>query len=38
MVATESVSRSGFTNDVRRLAERRHNIELVDLDRLYSGS
>jgi uncharacterized protein len=32
------VSRSGFTNDVRRLAERRDDIELVDLERLYTGS
>jgi uncharacterized protein len=31
------VSRSGFTNDLRRLADRRTEVELVDLDRLYFG-
>jgi uncharacterized protein len=32
------VSRSGFTNELRRLAEDRPNVELVDLNRLYHGS
>jgi hypothetical protein len=31
------VSRSGFTNDLRRLADRRPDVQLVDLDRLYFG-
>jgi uncharacterized protein len=30
-------SRSGFTNELRRLADRRNDIELVDLERLYNG-
>lgn len=30
-------SRSGFTNDLRRAAESRHDVELVDLPRLYTG-
>ena len=32
------VSRAGFTNDLRRLATRRGDIELVDLERLYHGA
>jgi uncharacterized protein len=32
------VSRSGFTNELRRLADRRTDVVLVDLDRLYNGS
>ena len=31
------VSRAGFTNDLRRRADRRPDVELVDLDRLYHG-
>jgi uncharacterized protein len=30
-------SRSGFTNDLRRTADSRPDIELVDLARLYMG-
>jgi uncharacterized protein len=30
-------SRAGFTADTRRTAVSRHDIELVDLDRLYQG-
>jgi uncharacterized protein len=32
------VSRSGFTNELRRVADRRPEVELVDLDRLYNGA
>lgn len=32
------VSRSGFTNELRRLADGRADVELVDLNRLYHGS
>ena len=31
------VSRSGFTNELRRVADRRPDVELIDLDRLYNG-
>jgi uncharacterized protein len=30
-------SRSGFTNELRRLADRRTDVELVDLERLYNS-
>lgn len=30
-------SRAGFTNDLRRIGDRRPEVELVDLARLYSG-
>ncbi len=30
-------SRAGFTNDLRRVGDRRPEVELVDLPRLYSG-
>jgi hypothetical protein len=30
-------SRSGFTNELRRLADRRSEVELVDLERLYNA-
>jgi hypothetical protein len=30
-------SRAGFTVDIRRMAASRHDVELVDLDRLYRG-
>jgi uncharacterized protein len=32
------VARSGFTNEVRRMANTRRDLELVDLDRLYGGA
>jgi hypothetical protein len=32
------VSRSGFTNDLRRAADRRSDVVLVDLERLYHGT
>jgi AAA+ ATPase superfamily predicted ATPase len=31
-------SRSGFTREVQRTAERRSDVELVDLDRIYHGT
>jgi hypothetical protein len=31
-------SRTGFTRDLEREAARRNEVELVSLDRLYSGS
>jgi uncharacterized protein len=32
------VGRAGFTAELSRLARRRHDVELVDLDRLYTGT
>ena len=32
------VARAGFTAELRRAADRRHDVELVDLARLYGGS
>jgi hypothetical protein len=29
---------SGFTDDLRRVARRRGDVELVDLDRMYHGA
>jgi len=37
MVRRLLVGRKGFTAELRRVARRRADVELIDLDRLYGG-